>query len=74
MVSSGYGRTIFGSVWVGETVYRFDGRRFVEISSQAEQRAGFDGRGTRVPGRDCVEPRPMSNMEAELHRLYRGEL
>jgi hypothetical protein len=74
VVASGYGATILGSVWVGETVYRFDGRRFVEISSHAEQRAGLDARGTSVPGRDCIEPRPVRNAEAELLRLYRGEV
>jgi hypothetical protein len=74
VVVSGYGRDILGSVWVGETVYRFDGRRFVPISARWEQRAAFDARGTRVPGRDCIEPRPVRNAEAELLQLVRGDL
>jgi hypothetical protein len=74
VVASGYGATIFGGVWVGETVYRFDGRRFVQISSRAEQRAWLDVRGTSVPGRECIEPSPVRNAEAELLRLYRGDL
>ena len=74
VVDSGYGATILGSFWVGETVYRFDGRRFVEISSHAEQRAGLDARGTSVPGRNCIEPKPARNAEAELLRLYRGDV
>lgn len=44
----------FGTLFVGETVYRFDGRRFVPISSRAETRAELDARGTRVPGRECI--------------------
>jgi len=74
VVASGYGATMLGSFWVGERVYRFDGRRFVEISSQTELRAGLDLRGTSVPGRDCIEPMPARNAEAELLRLYRGDV
>lgn len=73
VVVSGYGRDLFGSVWVGETVYRFDGRRFLRISARVEQRAAFDARDTSVPGRDCIAPRPVRNAEAELHGLLRGD-
>lgn len=57
VVASSYGRSILGSLFVGETVYRFDGRRFLEIGSRSyPPRAAGDRLGTGVPGRACIEP------------------
>jgi hypothetical protein len=57
VVASSYGRSIFGTLFVGETVYRFDGSRFSEITSRVyPPRAAGDRRGTGVPGRACIAP------------------